>query len=67
MVTPALIEKVQRLLRYHRQNVFDERTGDAHHRAIIRLKRTRTFKRMCQDNRDRQERARERLYEGMGY
>lgn len=35
--------KVRRLLRYHRRRVFDPITGDAHERAIKRLKKTRTF------------------------
>lgn len=44
--------KLEKLLRYHRQNVFDEKTGNLHARAIMRLKRTRTFKDMCQRNED---------------
>jgi hypothetical protein len=44
--------KLEKLLRYHRQHVFDDKTGDAHERAIVRLKRTRTFKDMCQRNDD---------------
>lgn len=39
-----LTRKLDKLLRQHRQRVFDDRTGDAHHRAIARLKRTMTFK-----------------------
>lgn len=46
-------DKLQILLRYHRQNVFNEKTGEAHGRAIDRLKKTKTFLAMCQDNRDR--------------
>ena len=42
--------KLERLLRYHRQHVFDEKTGDAHTRAILRLKKTKTFKAMCERN-----------------
>jgi hypothetical protein len=44
--------KLEKLLRYHRQHVFDDKTGDLHARAIVRLKRTRTFKDMCQRNDD---------------
>lgn len=61
-----MIEKLQRLIRYHRQRVFDD-NGELHTRAIERLKRSATFKRMAQENRDRAERARERMYTGMGY
>lgn len=46
-------EKLRRLLRYHRQRVFDEVTGDIHARAIDRLKRTKTYRDMCDANRDR--------------
>ena len=46
-------EKLRRLLRYHRRHVFDEVTGDAHGRALDRLKRTKTYKAMCDANRDR--------------
>ena len=35
-------QKLVRLLRYHRQRVFDPQQGDRHHRAILRLKRTVT-------------------------
>jgi len=66
MVTLHLIEKLQRLMRYHRQNVFGP-NGDAHDRALLRLKNTKTFKRMCQDNRDRAQLRQERRLEGMGY
>jgi hypothetical protein len=44
--------KLERLLRYHRQRVFDEKTGDAHARAIGRLKKTKTFRAMCEANRE---------------
>lgn len=37
----ALVEKLERLLRHHRQRVFDP-NGAAHARAIRRLKATRT-------------------------
>ena len=36
------IAKLQRLVRYHRQRVFDPRSGDAHTRAIHRLHATMT-------------------------
>lgn len=45
-------DKLEKLLRFHRQHVFDERYGDAHGRAIARLKRTKTFKALCQHNVD---------------
>ena len=41
------VKKLQRLLRFHRQNVFGE-SGEAHGRAIDRLKRSKTFKAMCE-------------------
>lgn len=47
-----MIEKLNRLLAYHRKNVFEEHSGDAHHRAILRLKRTRTFVEYCKANRE---------------
>lgn len=59
--------KLQRLLRYHRQHVFDERTGDAHGRAIDRLKRTRTFKAMCDANRERANIRRGEYLTRLGY
>ena len=42
--------KLERLLRFHRQNVFveDEQVADRHHRALLRLKKTRAFREMCQ-------------------
>jgi hypothetical protein len=44
--------KLTALLAFHRRNVFNERNGDAHGRALMRLKRTRTYLDMCQANRD---------------
>lgn len=49
---PAKIQKLEKLLRYHRARVFDAKTGDAHGRAIDRLKRSQTFAALCQYNRD---------------
>lgn len=43
--------KLQSLLRFHRQNVFNEHNGEAHYRALIRLKRTKTYRDMCEANR----------------
>lgn len=43
------VEKLSVLLRYHRQRVFDPATGDTHHRALKRLQRTATWRRMCDD------------------
>lgn len=63
-VTP-LIDKLQTRLRHHRQRVFAQ-NGDAHTRAIARLKRTATFAVMCAIHDDRAaERADARLA-GMG-
>lgn len=49
--------KLERLLRYHRQNVFhdDDATADRHSRALRRLQASATFKAMCEA--DRQARA----------
>ena len=55
-------DKLQRLLRFHRQNVFNETNGDAHGRALHRLKRSATFKAYCAANEaDSRYRASERL------
>ena len=43
-------EKLQRLLRIHREHAFDPSTGDAHCRAIVRLKRTQTWQAMMARN-----------------
>lgn len=62
-----LIPKLARALRQHRQRVFDPRSGDAHERALRRLKRTATFRCLCRDNEDAARlRAGERLA-AMGY
>jgi hypothetical protein len=61
-----LIPKLERLIRFHRQRVFDA-AGDAHTRALYRLKRTRTFARLARNNREGASIRRGRLYEGMGY
>lgn len=45
-------KKLEKLLRYHRQHIFDEKTGDAHTRALVRLKKTKTFQNMCRANAD---------------
>lgn len=60
-------KKLERLLRYHRQRVFDEVTGDAHGRALDRLKKTKTFRAMCEGNRERQSIARGARLTNMGY
>ena len=45
-----LSRKLDRLIRHHRNRVFDEHSGHAHHRAILRLKqRTVTGKAMAFD------------------
>lgn len=56
-------------MRRHRAHVFDEppHVGDAHTRALHRLKKTKTFQAMCDENYQRaQQRAGDRLT-GMGY
>ena len=35
---------IYKLLRYHRQHVFDDITGKYHERALDRLKKTKTWK-----------------------
>lgn len=60
------ITKLEKLLRYHRQHVFDD-NGDLHGKAIDRLKRTRTFKAMANHNQENQKRLWERRMNGMGY
>ena len=45
----TLNEKLIRLLRYHRQRVFDA-NGDRHHRALLRLKASATAKAMFSAN-----------------
>ena len=46
------IAKLERLLRYHRQNVFhaNDFTADCHSRALGRLKVSKTFAEMCREN-----------------
>ena len=61
-----MLDKLVWLLRYHRQHVFDA-NGDAHHRAILRLKKTQTFKALVRHNQEHHSRlAGERLTR-MGY
>lgn len=64
----ALSRKLERLVRRHRQQVFDPRSGDAHHRAILRLKRrTVTGKAVRHSNESRRQWVEGRRLEGMGY
>ena len=45
--------KLEKLLRYHRQNVFnDGASGNRHERALKRLKKTKTYIAMCERNRE---------------
>jgi len=46
--------KLDRLLRYHRQNVFDACAlkADRHERALKRLKKTKTYVALCEENRE---------------
>ncbi len=60
------ISKLQKLLRHHRQNVFGP-AGDAHERAIVRLKKSTTFKEMCKLNKDAAKARLSQSYERMGY
>ena len=55
--------KLDGLLRFHRQHVFDAGdAGDRHERALRRIKRTKAFRDMCDRNRANAEyRASERL------
>lgn len=41
--------KLERLLRYHRQRVFDA-NGERHHRALLRLKATETARKAFASN-----------------
>ena len=61
-----LINKLERLLRFHRQNIFNS-SGDIHHRAILRLKRTATFKKLEQKNDNHASECKARKLERMGY
>ena len=61
-----LIPKLERLLRKHRQRVFDQ-NGDAHERAIGSLKRTATFRALCDRNDECLKRREDARLEGMGY
>lgn len=47
-------EKLDRLLRYHRQNVWDrcEVKSERHERALKRLKKTKTYIALCEENRE---------------
>ena len=50
-------KKLDRLLRYHRQNVWDkcEAKSERHERALKRLKKTKTFIALCKQNREAEE------------
>ena len=41
---PVLWAKAERLMRFHRRNVFHATAGRYHERAIVRLQRTRTWR-----------------------
>lgn len=54
--------KLDRLLRHHRQRVFDDRSGPAHERALRRLKNTKiAFAVFLRREQRGQERENERL------
>jgi hypothetical protein len=59
--------KLQRLLRFHRWNVFNEENGDSHYRALMRLKRTKTFIALCENRRERAAIRKGEALERMGY
>ena len=61
-----LITKLERLLRFHRQNIFNS-SGEYHHRAILRLKRTTTFKALERQNDNHASECMARKLERMGY
>lgn len=61
-----LTEKLQRLMRMHRQRVFDA-NGAGHTRALHRLKRTKTFLAMAERNRAAERVRQGERYAGMGY
>lgn len=44
-----MIDKLEKLLRLHRHKVFDANQfiASMHHRTLLRLKRTATYKQMC--------------------
>lgn len=46
-----MVGKMERLLRHHRQHVFDEdeHVSNTHQRAIDRIKKTKTFLSMCRE------------------
>jgi hypothetical protein len=54
------IKRLQALIRHHRQHCFDEpaHVGEAHSRAIARLKQTKTFRELAKANRDSQDERR---------
>ena len=67
LMNPERQLKLQRLLRLHRQHVFDDDVGIYHHKALVKLKKTQTFKAYCNANYEAaQHRASERLAR-MGY
>ena len=59
-----MYDKLEKLLRYHRRNVWhpNEFLADCHERALKRIKKTRIFKEMCDERQALAERlASERL------
>lgn len=62
-MTVKAADKLQALLRFHRQHVFDDgAAGERHHRALLRLKSSATFADMAKQNRAAEShRASERL------
>lgn len=61
-----LTEKLERLMRMHRQRVFDA-NGAGHTRALHRLKRTKTFRSMVERNQAAERVRQGERYAGMGY
>ena len=63
----TLIPKLERLIRQHRQRVFDPESGDAHTRAIHRLKSTATWAELKRLNEDAERQREDAKLERMGY
>jgi hypothetical protein len=56
------VEDYERAIRRHRQNVFNEKNGDCHERAIIRLKNTKTMRAVYAANKQRADERRSDFY-----
>jgi hypothetical protein len=63
----ALTHKLERLMRRHRQHAFDDRSGEAHTRALYRLKRTQTWATLMRSNEDAERQRQNARLDAMGY